>query len=156
MHHMSGRRDRQFKDLVRVWAAPDGGAWSPTRAPPRSRARCRPAHEAGASAVAVRSMRYPQGIHGDGAGRLAITDPATTCPDRRQKRRDRSDPGPLRRAAGLLLPAPRGPVGPYGYLFVLDTQNCRIQVYREPWSRADRSAHRAPRLAAGDPPADSR
>lgn len=135
MHHMSGRRDRQFKDLVRVWAAPDGGAWVTDSGNHR-------VLELDADLRTKRvlrqwpfaSMRYPQGIHGDGAGRLAITDTGN------HRVLIVGKNGGIDQILGRFGVQPgcfslprEARFGPYGYLFVLDTQNCRIQVYREPW-----------------------
>lgn len=136
MHHMSGRFDRQFKDLVRVWAVPDGGAYVTDSGNHRIL-------ELDADLRTKRilqkwpfaTMRYPQGIHGDGAGRLAIAD---TGNNRVLVIGKNGDIDQILGGFGVQpgkFSLPReARFGPYGYLFVLDTQNCRIQVFREPWA----------------------
>ncbi len=136
MHHMSGRLDRQFKDLVRVWAVPDGGAYVTDSGNHRIL-------ELDADLRTKRvlqkwpfaTMRYPQGVHGDGAGRLAIAD---TGNNRVLVIGKNGDIDQILGGFGVQpgkFSLPReARFGPYGYLFVLDTQNCRIQVFREPWA----------------------
>jgi len=136
MHHMSGRFDRQFKDLVRIWAKPDGGAWITDSGNHRileldSDLRTKRILKEWPFA----KLRYPQGVHGDASGRLVIAD---TGNNRVVLLGSNSEILQILGGFGVQpgrFSLPReAKFGPYGYLFVLDTQNCRIQVYREPWA----------------------
>lgn len=159
MHHMSGRFDRQFKDLVRVWATSGGGAFVTDSGNHR-------VLELDADLRTKRvlqkwpfaAMRYPQGIHGDGAGRLAIAD---TGNNRILVIGKNGDIDQILGGFGVQpgrFSLPReARFGPYGYLFVLDTQNCRIQVFREPWApEPEAPPLEKPASLPASVPADSR
>lgn len=136
MHHMSGRDYRQFKDLSRVCVTKDEIYLA----------------DNGNRRVLVFDkdfqkkeeltqwpfyrLRYPNGVHFSLNGRLAITDTGhhrvlILAPDRHILQiLGRFGTGP-----GQFSKPWEAHFGPHGDLYVLDTMNCRIQVFRGPFSK---------------------
>lgn len=150
MHHMSGRDYRQFKDLSRVCVTKD---------------RIYLADNGNRRVLVFDKelkwkeeltewpfyrLRYPNGIHDSLDGRLAITDTGhhtvlILAPDRHILQ----IVGGFGTQKGRFSNPWEAHFGPHGDLYVLDTRNCRIQVFRGPYSK---EYERCPPPPAPPPP----
>ncbi|PKL51136.1 MAG: hypothetical protein CVV42_00825 [Candidatus Riflebacteria bacterium HGW-Riflebacteria-2] len=148
MHHMSGRDYRQFKDLTRVWVGTDGDIYVSDNGNRRVMlfdSSLKKKAEIGR--WEKYRLRYPNGIDRSLDGRLAIADTGNhkvIILDTNHKiiqvvGRFGTSPGCFVRPHEVRF-------GPNGDLYVLDTGNARIQVFRGPQIR------QFPRCPAPEPP----
>jgi len=133
MHHMSGVFQKQFKDLTKVYVSPGGEVFLTDTGnhriivfnsdlTPKNVYHQWPYYQ----------LRYPRGIHADAKGRLAIADTGN------HKVIILSPDGSIHQILGgygvesgkFSLPR-EARFASDGSLFVLDTANCRIQIFRE-------------------------
>ena len=137
MHRMSGRDYRQFKNPSRVWVASltgevyitDNGNHRVMVFGPDWKKREE------LTTWPFVTLRYPNGIHTARDGRLAITDTGNhrvliLNPDRTIKQ----ILGGHGTEPGRFIEPWEARFGPHGDLYVLDTGNNRIQIFRGPLS----------------------
>lgn len=131
MHHVSGKWARQYKDLARLWVAPNGRLWVADSGNHRilvfdderkvEKTLQRWPHA---------DLRYPFGIDGDEKGRVAIVDAGH---HRVLILDDQDNISQILGGFGVgngQFGRPReARFGPDNRLFVADTDNCRIQVF---------------------------
>jgi sugar lactone lactonase YvrE len=139
MHLMSGRFLKQCKDLTRVFPAPTGELFLADTGNHRILVLDRSLQ----TKQVIRrwpfyALRHPHGIHGDGAGQLVIADTGN------HKVLILDSAFQLLQVIGTKgaglgeFSAPReARFGPGKALYVLDTMNSRIQVFRSPLDRLD-------------------
>ncbi|NLI74905.1 MAG: hypothetical protein GX442_00525 [Candidatus Riflebacteria bacterium] len=150
MHHMSGRDYRQFKDLSRVCVTKDliYVADNGNRRVLVFDKELKWKEEL--TEWPFYRLRYPNGIHNSLDGRLAITDTGhhtvlILAPDRHILQ----IVGGFGTQKGRFSNPWEAHFGPHGDLYVLDTRNCRIQVFRGPYSK---EYERCPKPPAPPPP----
>jgi len=150
MHHMSGRDYRQFKDLSRVCVTKDEIFISDNgnrRVMVFDKALKKKEE---LTQWPFYQLRYPNGVHFSLNGRLALTGTGhhhvlILAPDRHiQQIVGKFGVGP-----GQFSSPWEAHFGPYGDLYVLDTMNCRIQVFRGPYSK---EYERCPKPQSSLPP----
>ena len=149
MHHMSGLDYRQFKDLTRVWVAVDGTVYLADNGNHRIMVFDNTLKKK-AELIEWEKyrLRYPNGIDVSLDGRLAIADTGNhkiLILDRNYKIIQII--GRFGAAAGRFVRPHEARFGPNGDLYVLDTGNSRIQIFRGPQIR------QFPRCPAPEPPA---
>ncbi|HAE39183.1 MAG TPA: hypothetical protein DCG57_11170 [Candidatus Riflebacteria bacterium] len=137
MHHMSGIDYRQFKDLTRVWAGTDGNIYLTDNGNHRVMVFDRDLKK---KAEIIKwekySMRYPNGIDVSLDGRIAIADTGNhkvLVLDKDYKLLQVI--GRFGTLPGRFVRPHEVRFGPNGDLYVLDTGNARIQIFRGPQIR---------------------
>ncbi len=137
MHHMSGRDYRQFKDLTRVWVGADGDIYVTDNGNHRVMlydSSFKPKTELGR--WEKYRLRYPNGVDVSLDGRLAIADTGNhkvliVGADYKIIQII----GGFGTAPGRFVRPHEVRFGPNGDLYVLDTGNARIQIFRGPQIR---------------------
>ncbi|MFZ2958937.1 MAG: NHL repeat-containing protein [Candidatus Ozemobacteraceae bacterium] len=132
MHHQSGRYTRQYNDPMRVWISLDGDVFLADTGNHRILVfDGELQYKRTLSSWPDCTMRYPHGIDGDGKGLLAICD---TGHHRILILNDRDELVQIVGGFGIepgQFSSPReARFAPDGRLFVLDTGNGRVQIYR--------------------------
>lgn len=147
MHHMSGIDYRQFKDITRVWVARNGDIHLADNGNHRIMVFNK---EMQKKAELIKwpyyRLRYPNGIDGSLDGRLAVADTGNhrvVILDSEFKIQQII--GKFGISAGSLSRPMEARFGPNGDLYVLNTGNCRIDIFRGPSSR------QFPRCPAAEP-----
>ena len=132
MHHMSGRLDRQYKNPTRVFVnslgellITDSGnhrvLWHSADGKPKKILREWPDHK----------LRYPQGIDGDGLGRMSVCDTGNHQVLILDEEGDlKQILGGFGIQEGRLVEPREARFGVDGNLYVLDSQNSRIEIFR--------------------------
>jgi DNA-binding beta-propeller fold protein YncE len=138
MHHVSGRFLAQYKDPTRVWTCRDGNIFISDNGNHRvmvldSELR----HKEVLKSWPYVRLRYPHGIHGSTDGRLLIADTGNhrvllLRPDRTLGQIFGGRAGTER---GRFIKPFEAKFGPTGDVYVLDTYNSRIQIFRGPHSK---------------------
>ncbi len=132
MHHMSGRDYRQFKDITRVWVASNGDIYLTDNGNHRImvfNANLKKKKEI--IKWEGYRLRYPNGVDGAKDGRIAIADTGhhnvlILTPDYKIEQ----ILGGFGTSKGKFSKPREVRFGPGGNLYVLDTENCRIQVFK--------------------------
>ncbi|MDD2998774.1 MAG: NHL repeat-containing protein [Candidatus Riflebacteria bacterium] len=137
MHHMSGRDYRQFKDITRVWVGLNGDIFLTDNGNHRVLIF---ENNMKKKAELIKwpgyALRYPNGIDCSLDGRLAIADTGNhkvLILDENYVIKQII--GGFGTADGRFVRPHEARFGPNGDLYVLDTGNGRIQIFRGPQSR---------------------
>lgn len=137
MHRMSGRDYRQFKDITRVWVAKSGDIYLADNG--NNRVMVYDSNKKKKAELAkwpYYKLRYPNGIDGSVDGRIAITDTGNhkvVILDPKYKIKQII--GGFGTEKGHFSKPREARFGPGGNLYVLDTGNCRIQVFKGPLTK---------------------
>lgn len=132
MHRMSGRDYRQFKNLTRVWVAKNGDIYLADNGNNRVMVfDSKKNKKAELSKWPYYKLRYPNGIDGSVDGRIAITDTGNNKvvilnPDYSINQII----GGFGIENGKFSKPREARFGPAGNLYVLDSGNCRIQIFK--------------------------
>lgn len=136
MHHMSGRDYRQFKDLTRVWVSGSGDIFLADNGNHRIMVfDSEMAKKAEICKWPYYQLRYPNGIDGSLDGRIAVADTGNhriliLSPDFKILQII----GKFGTRPGHLSKPMEARFGPNGDLYVLNSGNCRIDIFRSPVS----------------------
>jgi sugar lactone lactonase YvrE len=134
MHHMSGRDYRQFKDLTRVWVSRQGDIYLADNGNHRVMVFDKSlGKKSEINKWPLYQLRYPNGIDGATDGRIAIADTG----NHRVVILDSNYQiiqiiGKFGTRPGHFSKPMEARFGPNGDLYVLNTGNCRIDIYRHP------------------------
>lgn len=137
MHHMSGIDYRQFKDLTRVWVSQTGDIYLADNGNHRVMVFDKGMQK---KAELIKwpyySLRYPNGVDGSLDGRIAIADTGNhrvVILDSEHKIKQII--GKFGTGKGKLSKPMEARFGPNGDLYILNSGNCRIDIFRGPASR---------------------
>lgn len=137
MHHMSGRFERQYKDLNRICVKDNGEILLADNGNHRILLLDQ---ELKTSKIFREwpeyKLRYPNGVHASANGRIVIADTGNhkvliLTPDGKLQQilgGPGTEPGRFFRPFDVKF-------GPHGDIYVLDTDNCRIQIFRGPYTK---------------------
>lgn len=134
MHRMSGRHERQFKDLTAVWVSDNSEIFVADNGNHRIMVydeNFEKLHQI--SSWPYYKLRYPNGIDGNNNGNLAIADTGNhrvlILNDKYQIKQVigsfGSEPGKFSRPVQARW-------GPKNYLYILNAGSCRIDIYQPP------------------------
>ncbi len=150
MHHMSGRRWRQFKDPTRIHLARNGRIYVTDSGNHRiliSGKDGRP--EQVLQKWPYYRLRYPQGVDSDSSGLIAVADTGNHRVLILEGDQLLQVIGGFGVEMGRFVEPREARFGPDGNLYVLDSNNCRIQIYE----RVGGKPPPPPKPPAAEPPA---
>ncbi|MEW6708383.1 MAG: NHL repeat-containing protein [Candidatus Riflebacteria bacterium] len=145
MHHMSGRDYRQFKNLTRVWVSTGGDIYLADNGNHRIMVFDQALQKkAEIGKWPLYRLRHPNGIDGALDGRIVIADTGNhrvliLSPDYKI----RQIVGKFGTLPGHLAKPAEARFGPNGDLYILNSGNCRIDIFRN--TETSRQFPRCPR-----------